>query len=124
MKVEINSKDESPCVVRVGSMGRSDPDTEIQIVKKVGDDWERVERTFVNGKKLLKFDLDEGEYHVMVVGDKTAGVATTAGNTVPFPFDVFLDPPADHAKDFMRLDIPANKPVAPDLARSIKAALK
>ena len=109
-------------------MGRTDPDTEIHIVKNVkhvglSDEWQRVERVFVMGKKAFKFDLERGDYHVMVIGDKQAGVITTAGNEMPFPFDVFLDPPVDHAKDFMRIDVPANVPVPPTLERAIKAAL-
>jgi len=113
------------CIIRIGRIGREDPDTEVRIVKKInGDIWTEVERVFVLGKKKLEFDLDPGEYHAMVVGDKIAGVATTAEMDMTFPWNVHLDPPRDHSKDYMRLSIPANKPVSPDLAASIRKALK
>lgn len=112
------------CIVRVGRIGREDPDSECRIVKQVnGDAWTEVERVFVLGKKKLEFDLEPGNYHVMVVGDKIAGVATTAGQEVGFPFNVHLDPPEDHSKDYLRMSVPTNVPVTGDLERSIKAAL-
>lgn len=115
----------SKCIVRVGRIAREDPDSECRIVRNCGgDDWEEVERVFVLGKKKLEFDLPEGHYHVMVVGDKIAGVATTAGMEMPFPFNVHLDPPEDHSKDYLRMSLPTDVPVSPSLAQSIKAALK
>jgi hypothetical protein len=127
-KAEVYDVDENQthCVVRVGSNGRDDPDTEIHVVKQSGDEWARVARTFVNGQKTHKFELEPGNYHVMVIGDKTAGVVTTATLKIelPFPFDIFMDPPEDHGKDFMRLDLPANVPVTPTLEKAIKAALR
>lgn len=122
--VQIEASDKV-CVVRIGFLTRSDPDAEIHIVKNVDDEWVRVERIYVQGKKLFKFpDLEPGEYHVAVFGNKVAGVATTAGNKVPFPFNVFLEAPEDHSKDFLRTSIPTNVPVLPSLAKSIKKALR
>jgi len=115
------------CIVRTGKIARDDPDAVIQIVKSTGDgsdQWKLVERVFVLGKKKLTFDLPEGEYHVMCVGDKHAGVATTAGQDIGFPFNVHLDPPEDHSKDYLRLDIPTDVPVPESLATSIKKALR
>ena len=113
------------CSVRIGPVGREDPDTEVRIVKQVnGDNWEEVERVFARGKKKLEFDLPEGNYHVMAVGDKIAGVATTAEMDMTFPWNVHLNPPRDHSKDYMRLDIPANVPVPEPLATAIKKALR
>jgi hypothetical protein len=106
------------CVVRIGKIGRSDPDCEIRIVKKInGENWTQVERVFVQGKKKLEFDLGEGEYHVMAVGDKIAGVATTAEMDMTFPWNVHLDPPRDHSKDYKRVSIPA-------ISDSVKDAVK
>lgn len=126
MMIEVGKSDSEKCVVRIGARGRDDPDTEVHIVKRTGPadtDWVRVERVYVEGKKIMKFDLEPGEYHVAAFGGKTAGVATTAGHIVPYPFNVYLNPPEDHSKDYMRLDIPANVPVLPSLAKSIKLAL-
>lgn len=95
------------CIVRIGRIGREDPDTEVRIVKKIGEEWELVERAFVMGKKKMEFDLEAGDYHVMVVGDKIAGVATTAEMDMTFPWNVHLDPPRDHSKDYKRISIPA-----------------
>jgi hypothetical protein len=109
------------CIVRVGLVGRSDPDCECRIVKQVnGDAWSEVERVFVLGKKKLEFDLPEGNYHVMIVGDKIAGVATTADKDMTFPFNVHLDPPRDHSKDYKRISIPAK---AETVASAVKKAL-
>lgn len=115
------------CIVRVGKIARDDPDSEVRIVRSTGDgdhEWQLVERVFVLGKKKLTFDLDPGEYHVMVIGDKLAGVATTAEMEMTFPFNVHLDPPEDHSKDYLRMSLPTDVPVSPSLAQSIKAALK
>ncbi len=113
------------CIVRVGKVGRDDPDTEIRIVREKEDgEWELAERVFVLGKKKLSFDLPEGNYHVACIGDKSAGVATTAGTELVWPFNVHLDPPEDHSKDFLRLSIPTNVPVEPGLADQIRKALK
>jgi len=124
MKVRVSQSKDERCHIRFGPTARRDPDTEVHIVKNIGGKWERVNRLYVEGKKIIKLDLDPGEYHVAVFGGKIAGVASTSGHDVVWPFDVFLEPPEDHSRDFMRLDIPANKPVMPDLARSIKAALQ
>lgn len=115
------------CIVRVGKIARDDPDSEVRIVRSTGDgdhEWELVERVFVLGKKKLSFELPEGDYHVMVIGDKLAGVATTAEMEMTFPFNVHLDPPEDHSKDYLRMSLPTDVPVSPSLAQSIKAALK
>jgi hypothetical protein len=115
------------CIVRVGPTARNDPDSEVRIVRStgVGDhEWELVERVFVLGKKKLSFELPEGDYHVMVIGDKLAGVATTAEMEMTFPFNVHLDPPEDHSKDYLRMSLPTDVPVSPSLAQSIKAVLK
>jgi hypothetical protein len=94
-------------------------------VKQVnGEAWTEVERVFVLGKKKLTFDLEPGNYHAMVVGDKIAGVATTAEMDMTFPFNVHLDPPRDHSKDYMRLSLPTNVPIPEPLASSIRKALK
>jgi hypothetical protein len=113
------------CVVRIGPLTRSDPDAELHVVKNVDGEWTRVERLYIQGKKQFKLhDLEPGEYHVAVFGNKIAGVATTAGNDVPFPFNVFLEAPEDHAKDYLRTSIPTNVPVMPSVATAIKKALK
>jgi hypothetical protein len=109
------------CIVRIGKVGRDDPDSEVHVVRKIEgteDDWERVVRVFVNGSKKLKIELDPGEYHVAVIGDKIAGVATTAGQDVGFPFNVHLDPPEDHSKDYVRRSVPAIP------GESLKTAIK
>jgi len=127
MKCQVGKSDDGRCVVRVGRITRSDPDSEVHIVRSTGDgdkDWERVTRVYVEGRKLIHFDLEPGEYHVMVIGDKIAGVMNTAGHTLEFPWNVFLDAPLDHSKDFLRTSIPTNVPVIGDLKRSIQAALK
>lgn len=124
--IQIGKAQDSTCIVRVGPIVREDPDSEIHLVveRKPGQ-WERVIRRFVDGKKLHKFPgLAEGNYHVMVVGDKIASIATTAGYEVPFPFNVFLDPIREHAKDFLKLSIPAGKPLTPSLEAAIKASFK
>lgn len=125
MRVEINKSEK--CVVRIGPLTRSDPDAELHIVHKVGDEWERHSRRYIEGKKIFKFsdkELPEGEYHVAVFGDKIAGVATTGGKEMPYPFDVFLEAPEDHSKDYMRIDVPTDVPVTGDLESAIKAALR
>ena len=127
MNVQVGKSDDDRCIVRVGSTARNDPDAEVHVVRQDDDDpekWERVVRDYVQGKKVLKYELPPGNYHVMVVGDKIAGVATTAGQTLEHPWNVFLDAPEDHSKDFLRTSIPTNVPVLPSVARSIKAALK
>lgn len=122
MKVKVESSD--CCVVRLGPIARSDPDTELHIAQEINGEWKRVKRVYIEGEKLIRFpDLKPGKYHCALFGGKIAGVATTAEHELPFPFNVFLDTPEDHSRDFLRLDIPAGKPVLPDLARSIKAAL-
>lgn len=127
MKVQVGKSDEDRCIVRVGSTTRNDPDAEVHVVRQDDDDpeqWERVKREYIEGKKLIRFDLPPGNYHVMVVGDKIAGVATTAGHTLEHPWNVFLDAPIDGSKNFLRTSIPTNVPVLPSVVRSIKAALK
>lgn len=127
MKVQVGKSDEDRCIVRVGPTTRNDPDAEVHIVRRDDDDvenWIRVKREYIEGRKLIHFDLPEGVYHVMVVGDKTAGVATTAGHVLQHPWNVFLDAPEDHSKDYMRVSMPTNVPVTGDLARSIKVALQ
>lgn len=122
MKADVGKSDSKHCVVRVGPLTRSDPDAEVHIVISTGPgdkDWERVERKFIEGKKLLKFDLEPGVYHVMVVGDKVAGVASTAGHVLPFPWNVFLEAPADHSKDYVRKSVSTNIP-SKSLAQAIK----
>lgn len=112
MKVSIEKSDTDQCIVRVGPLTRSDPDAEIHIVRSTGPeekDWERVVREYIQGKKILKYDLEPGEYHVMLVGDKIAGVVTTAGQTLEHPWNVFLECPQEHAKDFIRHSIPTNR---------------
>ena len=126
MRCEVGKSDSKHCVVRFGSLTRSDPDAECHIVKSTGPgdkEWERVQRVYIEGKKILKFDLPPGEYHVMVVGDKVIGVITTAGNKLEHPWNVFLEAPAEHAKDYMRMSLPTNVPITGDLERSIKVAL-
>lgn len=127
MRVEVGKSDEERCIVRVGSLTRSDPDAECHIVKSTGpgdEDWERVTRVYIEGKKILKFDLEPGEYHVMVVGDKIAGVCTTAGHVLEHPWNVFLEAPADHSKDFQRVSIPAKAgPEKTNLSQAIKRTL-
>lgn len=109
------------CIVRVGRIGRSDPDCEVRVVKQVnGDAWTEVERVFLLGKKKVEFDLPKGNYHVMVVGDKIAGVATTSGQDMTFPWNVHLDPPRDHSKDYKRVSIPAK---SGDLKSAIRKVL-
>ena len=127
MRVEVGKSDTEHCIVRVGALTRSDPDAQCHIVRSTGpsdQEWERVQRVYIEGKKLLKFDLEPGEYHVMVVGDKIAGVATTAGHVLKYPWNVFLEAPYDGSKQYIRQSIPTNVPVTGDLERSIKAALK
>ena len=124
MRVEVGKSDNDKCIVRVGPLTRSDPDAECHIVKSTGpsdDEWERVTRVYIEGKKKLKFDLEPGEYHVMVVGDKVAGVATTAGHVLEHPWNVFLEAPADHSKDYQRISVPAKKGPQPT---SVAAAIK
>ena len=126
MKIEVGKSDEERCIVRVGPLTRSDPDAEVHIVHSTGptdQDWERVERKFIEGKKILKFDLPPGEYHVMVVGDKVAGVASTAGHALPFPWNIFLEAPADHSKDYVRQSISTDIPKKESLAQAIKKTL-
>jgi len=109
MNVEIGKSDNDKCIVRVGPLTRSDPDAEIHIVKKTGkkeNDWTRIERVFVQGKKKFSFDLEPGEYHVMVIGDKVAGVMNTAGHVLEHPWNVFLEAPAEHVKDYQRISVP------------------
>lgn len=125
MNVEVGKSDSEQCVVRVGPLTRSDPDAEIYIVRSTGPgdkDWERVARKYVEGKKKMKFDLPPGEYHVMVVGDKVAGVANTAGHTLEHPWNVFLEAPAEHVKDYIRHSVPVNRRAA-NLAECVRKAL-
>lgn len=127
MRVEVGKSDTEHCIVRVGALTRSDPDAEVHVVKSTGPgdkDWVRVERVYVEGKKKMKFDLPPGTYHVMAVGDKVVGVVTTAGYILSHPWNVFLEAPEEHAKDYLRTSIPTNVPVTGDLERSIRAALK
>jgi hypothetical protein len=125
--IKIEAAKDSTCLVRVGPIVREDPDSEIHIVAEIDDNkWERVIRRFVDGKKVHKFPgLKEGNYHIMAVGDKIASIATTAGHKVPFPFNVFLETHREHAKDFLKLSIPAHgKPLPPSLEAAIKASFK
>jgi hypothetical protein len=126
MKVQVCKSDEDRCIIRFGALTRSDPDAEVHIVKSTGPgdkEWKRVVRDYVQGKKILKYDLPPGTYHVMVVGDKVAGVVSTAGYVLDHPWNVFLEAPAEHAKDYMRMSLPTNVPITGDLERSIKVAL-
>lgn len=127
MKVEVGKSDSKHCVVRVGPLTRSDPDAECHVVRSTGDgekDWERVTRVYIEGKKLLKFDLPPGEYHVMVVGDKVAGVATTSGHVLEHPWNVFLDAPADGSKQYQRISVPAKRgPQPTSIAQAIRKTL-
>ena len=124
MRVEVGKSDNAQCIVRVGALTRSDPDAECHIVRSTGkgdDEWERVTRIYIEGKKILKFDLEPGEYHVMVVGDKVAGVATTAGHVLEFPWNVFLEAPPDGSKNYQRISVPAQRGPQPT---SVAAAIK
>ena len=112
MNVQVGKSDDARCIVRIGALTRSDPDAECHIVRSTGpgeQDWERVLRVYIEGKKILKFELPPGEYHVMVVGDKVAGVASTAGQVLEHPWNVFLEAPPDGSKDYQRVSIPAQK---------------
>ncbi len=130
MTIEVRNIDvsnpEEHSVIRVGKVGRADPASEIHIYTKDEDgEWMRLKRYFVDGDKMHKETLAHGaEYHVAVVGDKTAGFISTAGHKVIAPFNVFLDPPEDHNKDFFKISVPANRPVTGELERMIKAIIK
>lgn len=107
--------------MRFGQIARDDPDAEVRIAQLQGKQWVYIERQFIQGKKKMKFDLKPGKYHVGVFGNKVAGVATTGGMDVPFPFNVFLDPPEDHSKDYLRVSVPAKK--ADTVADAVKRTL-
>lgn len=113
-------------IIRFGKVARNDKDTELHLYEvPEGCDPVRIERQFVSGAKSLKFDLTHGkQYIVVVIGDKVAGVATTAPATLQAPFNVFMNPPEDHSKDFLRLDIPTDVPIIGDLRKSILSSLK
>lgn len=113
-------------MVRFGRVAREDPDTEVHIYQIHPDkDPERVVREFVSGAKSKKYDLPAGsQFVVIVIGDKSAGVASTSPEVLKSPFNVFMNPPEDHSKDFMRIDVPTNVPIEGDLKRSILRALK
>ena len=113
-------------IIRFGKIARDDPDTELHIYQIHADkDPTRVTREFVSGVKSKKFDLPAGcQYVVVVIGDKIAGVASTSPEVLKAPFNVFMNPPEDHSKDFMRIDVPTNVPIEGDLKRSILRALK
>ena len=122
MSVQVGKSDTDQCIVRIGVLTRSDPDAEIHIVVSTGPgdkDWKRVERKFVEGKKLMKFDLPPGEYHVMVVGDKVAGVINTAGHTLEHPWNVFLEAPQEHNKDYIRKTLTAPPDTVRDVVKRI-----
>ena len=110
-----------------GKTIRSDKDAEFQLIlKKEGGDFERVMRELIGDRnKICLGDLTEnGEYFAAVFGAKIAGVATTQDVELKPPFRLHIDAPQDHSKDFMKLSIPTNVPVGPDLARAIKASLR
>ena len=113
-------------IIRFGPTAREDKDSELHVYRLEEDkEATRLIREFVGGVKSKKFDFPHGDqYVVIVIGDKTAGVASTAPETLVAPFNVFMNPPEDHSKDYMRLDIPANRPIVGDLRRSILASLK
>lgn len=126
--IEMNGRPEElgRSIIRFGAVARSDKDAELHLYEmvEVGDP-QRIIREFVGGVKSKKVDLPHGrQYVVIVIGDKTAGVASTAPEKLVSPFNVFMDPPEDHSKDYMKLSVPANVPIEGDLKRSILAALK
>ena len=112
-------------IIRFGKIARADKDTELHVYERDGEDWARVTREFVGGVKSKKFNFTHGQlYIVVVIGDKIAGVASTAPQKLVAPFNVFMNPPEDHSKDFLRVDVPTNVPIEGDLKRSIVAALR
>lgn len=126
MKVQVEKSDSEHCIVRIGPLTRSDPDAECHVVRSTGpgdQDWERVERVYIEGKKSIKFDLPPGEYHVMVVGNKIAGVASTAGHVLEHPWNVFLDAPADGSKQYIRQSVPTNIPKKTTVAQAVRKTL-
>ena len=112
-------------MVRFGSVARSDPDTEVRIAKEIDGEWKYIIKKYVEGEKSIKFpDLEAGDYHVGVFGNKIAGVATTGGYDVPFPFNIFLDTPEDHSKDYRRVDVPARpRPKLVSVAEAVKKTI-
>lgn len=128
VRIDANGRAEdlNRSIIRFGRIAREDPDSEVHVyqILERGDP-KRVLREFVSGAKSKKVDLPAGnQYVVIVIGDKIAGVASTAPEVLVAPFNVFMNPPEDHSKDFMRLDIPTNVPIEGDLKRSILRALK
>lgn len=125
MKIEIKSPKNNCCVVRFGSIARSDPDTEIRIAKMIDGEWKYIVKKYIDGEKMLKFPkLEPGSYHIGLFGKKIAGVATTGGHDVPFPFDVFLECPEDHSKDYQRVSVPARpRPKLTAVATGVKRGL-
>ena len=126
-KIEIRDSDNENSYIRFGEIARADKDTELHVYHHDNPrEPTRVLREFVAGtkKKCLDDLIAEQPYIVVVIGNLTAGVATTAGHSLIAPFDLFIDPPEDHSKDFMTIPIPANRPVSGELERMIKAMIK
>jgi hypothetical protein len=125
--IEANGRPElGKSIVRFGKRAREDKDCEVHIYQIMSEqEPKQVIREFVLGQKIKKYDLPAGNrYVVLVIGDKIAGVASTSPAELESPFNVYMNPPEDHSKDFMRLDVPTNVPIEGDLKRSILSALK
>lgn len=125
MRIEIEKDYDGPCMVRFGPIARSDPDTEVRVAKEVNGEWKYIVKKYIEGAKSIKFpDLEPGSYHIGVFGNKIAGVATTGGYDVPFPFNIFLDCPEDHSKDYRRVDVPARpRPKPKNVASAVNKVL-
>lgn len=127
VRIESNGRPElGRSIVRFGKIAREDKDTEVHIYQILSEQEPiRVVRDFVGGEKSKKYDfVAGGQYVVIVIGDKTAGVASTSPEKLIAPFNVFMNPPEDHSKDYMRLSVPTGVPIEGDLKRSIKASFK
>lgn len=126
-KVQVRCSSNDHSFIIFGKVLRSDPDAEFHLYLVVeGHEPKRITREYLNGRNRVCFEnLDPGtKYIIAAFGDKTAGVATTHNVEVVAPFKAVIDTPLDHSKDFMKIDLPANVPVTPDLARAIKASLR
>jgi hypothetical protein len=127
VRIDANGRPElGQSMIRFGKIAREDKDCEVHVYQiNIDAEPNRVVREFIGGVKCRKYDLPAGnQYAVIVIGDKIAGVASTAPTRLVAPFNVFMNPPEDHSRDFMRLDIPTDVPIEGTLRRSIKASLK
>lgn len=125
VKIDANGSGDRT-IIRFGRVAREDPDTEVHIYQydNVEKPPRRVFRHLVDGAKSWRPEVEVGgKYAVVVIGDKTAGVVSTAPKILTAPFNVFLDPPEDHSRDYLKISIPTDVPIEGDLKRSIKAAL-